>query len=388
MNYTNLKIINYIDENLNSISKKFGFKKIYPKSISNIKLENKYYSNKESNLLKVIDSTGAINLLHEDPTISLFESELSKEKIYYLTNTFSWEKNPETLKGGIENFSNPSINSDAEVIVMAYKFLTNLGLKNFTIEIGHTHFIENLLNLKNINYNTKKEINSAIHNKNIPKIKKILNDIEIDKESKLAIISLSKLFGNYKNILEKSRDLKIQRLNPVIDYLNKLKNVLSYYDISLDKIKIDLSLTNKYSYYDGLVFKSYTNNFGKKLLQGGRYKNSDKEGIGFSFNIKELIGVIKMKNVKQSNMDYTVVVNDNSSRDTFSIISNLREKGFSVNITENKLNSQLIKNAESDYILEVKNDFVSIVDNLCNRTYKEKVNDFVNNSDFYKESIH
>jgi len=389
MQYLNLEEINYIDEKFSKISKKFGFKKIFPKSVSSMEASIDYYKNTKSSLVKIIDFEGKVNILHEDPTISLFDSEILNERIYYLTNTFSWDNSIENLKGGVENFCEDSVMADAEIVIMAYELLKNLYLDDFTIEIGHTHFIEKLLNSDGISRNEKIKLNNAIHNKNIQKVEKILNELDISNENKNALMMLSKLFGDYESILKNATELNIDELKPIIDYLTKLKNILLIYKIDIKKLKIDLSLTNKYSYYDGMLFNSYTRNYGQKILQGGRYNNNDKSGVGFSFNILNLIGVIKMTNYNLGKNDYTVITNSSNNEKALYLATSLRENGLNVNLMENELKYDVIKNIKSAYILSIENDLVNIISKNTNEVYKKSYSEFIEGINSIKlESIH
>jgi ATP phosphoribosyltransferase regulatory subunit len=389
MHYSNLKTINTIDEQLSNVSKKFGFKKIYPKSIATYPMALKYYTDDKPELISFTNATGGISILHDDPTISLFDSNISREKVYYLTNTFAWEKDLESLKGGVENFCTPSIFADAEMIVMVYQFLDRLKLEDFKIEIGHTHFIEKLLNHEHFSKEMKVELNDAIHNKNIPKIKRIIDPLELSAENKNALMTLAKLFGDYEKTLKTAKALNLVSLEPIINYLENLKEHLEYYALDMNNIRIDLSLTNKYSYYDGLLFKSYSQNFGKKILQGGRYKNEDNQGIGFGFNVKDLIGVIQMKKENRNTMDYTVLINNSVEEKAINMISKLRKSGCSVNTLEDELTSELIKNSESKYILEIKESTINIIDNLANKVTKKNYDQFLKELTLVTvESIH
>jgi len=389
MDYSNLTTINRIDEQLNGISKGFGFKKIYPKSIATYPEALKYYTDDKPELISFTNASGGISMLHDDPTISLFDSDISREKVYYLTNTFAWQKKLENLKGGAENFCTPSVFADAEMIYMVYQFLEGLELDDFKIEIGHTHFIEKLLNHKSFSKDMKTELNDAIHNKNIPKIKKIIDPLDLSIENKKALMTLAKLFGDYEKTLKTAKALSIDSLNPIIVYLENIKTHLEYYFLDMENIKIDLSLTNKYSYYDGLLFKSYSQNFGKKILQGGRYKNENNQGIGFGFNVKDLIGVIRMKKENRNTMDYTVLINDSVEEKAINMISKLRKSGCSVSTLEDQLTSELIKNSESKFILEIKENSVNIIDNLANKVTKKNYDQFLKELTLVTvESIH
>ena len=101
------------------------------------------------------------------------------------------------------------------MIVMVYQFLDSLKLDDFKIEIGHTHFIEKLLSHKDFSKTMKIELNDAIHNKNIPKIKAIIDPLELTSENKTALMTLAKLFGDYEKTLEAAKSLNLISLKPV-----------------------------------------------------------------------------------------------------------------------------------------------------------------------------
>lgn len=389
MHYENLRKINYIQQQFSKTSRLYGFKKIYPKAIASYPEALEYYGASNPKLISFTNTKGGVNILHEDPTISLFDANITKEKLYYLTTAYTWETSLETLKGGVENFSKPSLHSDSEMIMMAYDFLKSINIKAFKIEVGHTGFIDGLLSTEAINAVDKKNLISAIHNKNIPMIKKITDDLSLDDDTVKGLITIPKLFGGYNETLNKARAINLESLKNVIEYLEDLKNLLAQYPINMKQINIDLSLTNKYSYYDGLIFKAYHHNFGKKILQGGRYKNNNNQGIGFGFKVEDLLGVIRMRKNLSNTVDYTVLIDDLFKENTLKVINDLREKGMRVETKEEDLTPELIKNCDSRFILKIIDDQVRMIDNLENRTRKTNIQEFIKS---YKsialESIH
>ncbi|MEA1975023.1 MAG: ATP phosphoribosyltransferase regulatory subunit [Bacillota bacterium] len=388
MNYDNLEIIDFIDLKFNNLTKKYGFRKIFPKSMSDISV-SKLYDETKFKLLKVIDNTGDINILHEDPTISILDSPISSGKFFYLTNTFSFKENSEDLKGGVEILLPYSINIDIELIVMIYEFLESLGVSDFEIEIGNTHFIEQLLNIDKMSLEIKNKLFKLIHNKNILKIEKVLNSLDVTNNEKRALLALPKLFGDFEEILGAMSDLGIENTLKIKTYFKSFYELLSFYKIDLSKIKIDLSFTNKYSYYDGFIFKAYSKELGKEIITGGRYDVLNKKGTGFGFNIKNLIGVIKMNNNKK-NVEFTVLTDAEGNKKSIIIANNLRRKGFGVNLLENDLNSKLIKEVDSNYIIATKENIITIVDNKQNKIIKKDYKKFMESIESYtlRESIH
>lgn len=389
MQYENLRKINYIQQQFSHTSRLYGFKKIYPKSTARYKEAIKYYGDSNPQLISFTNALGGINILHEDPTMSLFDANIMNEKLYYLTNAYSWDASLETLKGGVENFSPPSLHSDSEMIMMAYDFLTSIDMKDFKIEIGHTDFIHGLLSPDEINAADQKNLISAIHNKNIPLIKKITDPLSLSNDTIKGLMAIPKLFGGFDETLKKAKEINLNSLKKVIEYLEDLKKSLARYPIKMTQITVDLSLTNKYSYYDGLIFKAYHYNFGKKILQGGRYKNNNNQGIGFGFKIKDLLGVIQMKKNLKSTVDYTVLIDNLFKDETIKVINDLRNNGMRVETREEDLTPELIKSCDSRFILQVINNQIKMIDNLENRSRKTNISEFIKSvKNITLESIH
>lgn len=397
MNYKEIKAINHIDEEFSSIMKKFGYSKVFPKSIEQIGDFDKFYERSKCKTLKVIGNNSEVNILHDDPTMSLFTSALTIEKVYYITKSFSWESPEyETLKAGVENLGKESIYSDAEIIFSAYQFLKSIGLDNFYIEIGHTHFIEKLLDLKAISKEDRDILYNLIHSKNVVQISNILDKYNLSKISEEFIKKLPKLFGDIDEILNYVEQMadKNEELQVIYDYLRKLINLLKVYGIKSKHLKIDLSLTNKYSYYDGVIFKTYSNDFGKEVIRGGRYTIDEQpfnvKGVGYGFDLKNLIGVINMKKLNLNKNNFTILFNQNSVEAMVEISTILRNKGYKVNQIEGDLSKDTIDNIDSEYVLKISEDKIKIVDNLKNTVEKEFLDKYIKGikTETIVESIH
>ena len=96
-----------------------------------------------------------------------------------------------------------------------------------------------------------------------------------------------------------------------------------------------------------------------------------------------------MKKESRNTLDYTVLINDSVEKKAINMISELRKSGCSVNTLEDKLTSELIKNTESKYILEIKESTINIIDNLANKVIKKNYDQFLKELTLVTvESIH
>lgn len=395
MNYKALEKLNFVDKQLTKLAEQHGYQKIFPKSIDNYAGFKEDY--KASNLtpFKLIDREGEINILHEDPTISLFQAELKTDKLFYLTKVFSWDsKYKENLKGGLEILGSESDISDVEIIVLSYKFLESLGVENFYVEIGHSDYIQELLTMAGMEKPLMQKINDQIHKKNSGMIRKYLKELSIDENLKQQIADIPKMFGSIDEVVQRleTNCIEGKKISEVKRKLKTMVQLFKKYDLELSKIKIDFSLTNKYSYYNGIIFKAYTNNYGKKLLQGGRYtlNKNQKEinGVGFGFNLREILGGIKMNGRKMR--DYTIMVSNANVEQSIVLAEKLRKMGYTVKKMEDKLNFELIQRIKSDYILEVDKKMVKVIDSIRDQVFKKDIINYVDDVRRNKmmESIH
>jgi NifU-like protein involved in Fe-S cluster formation len=96
-----------------------------------------------------------------------------------------------------------------------------------------------------------------------------------------------------------------------------------------------------------------------------------------------------MKKENRNTMDYTVLINNSVEEKAIQMISKLRKSGCSVNTLEDNLTSELIKNSESKYILEIKESTINIIDNLGNKVTKKNYDQFLKELTLVTvESIH
>ncbi len=110
----------------------------------------------QKDMIKVIDSTGKVLVLRPDATIPLArmmaqytEDKLKTSRYFYMMDVFrqteSKTNNYNHMQAGIECFGNASPGIDAEVLALSKHVFQDIGFPDFTLEIGHAGFIEEVL---------------------------------------------------------------------------------------------------------------------------------------------------------------------------------------------------------------------------------------------------
>lgn len=321
----------------------------------------------------------------------LIEDKLYTEgvkKFYYLGSCFRYERPQsgrlrEFTQFGIEcfNVSNPKV--DAEVISLAYRYLSGLGLTNLVVKLNSLG-----------NKESRKEYNEVI--------KEYLSK---DYDN-LCDTCKERLSKNPLRILDCKYDGEreyIKNAPKTLDYLNEeSKSYFEEVKSSLESLGIpfveDSTLVRGLDYYSHTVFEIISDipELGKAntLCGGGRYDGlvellggPSTPGIGFAMGIERIIILLKELEcyVPDRELDVFVMNLDNTNY-AFQIIDDLRLSEFSVETDYTGKNMKgmwkLVDKLNPKFVLiigedERVNDYITVKDNITKEETKVKTSDLV-----------
>jgi len=321
----------------------------------------------------------------------LIEDKLYAEgvkKFYYLGSCFRYERPQsgrlrEFTQFGIEcfNVSNPKV--DAEVISLAYRYLSGLGLTNLVVKLNSLG-----------NKESRKEYNEVI--------KEYLSK---DYDN-LCDTCKERLSKNPLRILDCKYDGEreyIKNAPKTLDYLNEeSKSYFEEVKSSLESLGIpfveDSTLVRGLDYYSHTVFEIISDipELGKAntLCGGGRYDGlvellggPSTPGIGFAMGIERIIILLKELEcyVPDRELDVFVMNLDNTNY-AFQIIDDLRLSEFSVETDYTGKNMKgmwkLVDKLNPKFVLiigedERVNDYITVKDNITKEETKVKTSDLV-----------
>lgn len=321
----------------------------------------------------------------------LIEDKLYAEgvkKFYYLGSCFRYERPQsgrlrEFTQFGVEcfNVSNPKV--DAEVISLAYRYLSGLGLTNLVVKLNSLG-----------NKESRKEYNEVI--------KEYLSK---DYDN-LCDTCKERLSKNPLRILDCKYDGEreyIKNAPKTLDYLNEeSKSYFEEVKESLESLGIpfieDSTLVRGLDYYSHTVFEIISDipELGKAntLCGGGRYDGlvellggPSTPGIGFAMGIERIIILLKELEcyVPDRELDVFVMNLDNTNY-AFQIIDDLRLSEFSVETDYTGKNMKgmwkLVDKLNPKFVLiigedERKNDYITVKDNITKEETKVKTNDLI-----------
>lgn len=259
----------------------------------------------DQSLYKLVNKDGEVLALRSDVTkaIARVVSTETKDFVFpqrfcYITNTFRYPKayqgkQHEFTQAGVELIGANGIYADYEIVSLAVKSLNSV-LNDYKLYISSTDFFNNYLDDLNITKETKEKILNEIKNKNVVKIKELL-----DQNSYKILSLIIEAIGKKDLLLKIKSNVKGEK---TLDTLTKLEKV---YDLleknGLEKnVYFDFSILSFGNYYTGITLQGYTKGIGTPILDGGRYdiqiseSDKPKDACGFAINVNDLIGKTKL----------------------------------------------------------------------------------------------
>ncbi|MGL4343523.1 MAG: histidine--tRNA ligase [Metamycoplasmataceae bacterium] len=265
-------------------------------------------------------------------------------KIYYIGKMFRYEKPQkgrlrEFYQIGIEYFLSDDY-SMVEIIYIAYKFLTNINISDFTLKINNIATINVREKYKNnLRLFFQKNI-SLLSEKQKQKITTnpfhILDDKEIDP-------SLLEKAPRINDCYEEADILK----------MNKIKSLLEKLKI---KYEIDPFLVRGLDYYGGIVFEfvSFSPFLGSKttIIGGGQYfsllNNSSLNGMGFAIGVERVFEILKNKITVNNNslLAYFIFENEQEINNNLNLLFDCKLNNLNIDFNKDiKTFNKLFQNA-------------------------------------------
>jgi ATP phosphoribosyltransferase regulatory subunit len=242
---------------------------------------------------------------------------------------------------GVELVGSPSPKADSEIILMAVKALSNLGIKSLSIDLCLPTVVPAIYKSQGINSTAIiNRLRIALDEKDKPAVE--LLEKELGNETNYIFSSLLESVGPVDEALKLLRKIKLPQ-NAVAE-LNKLSDVISCLKTQTPDltITIDPVETRGYKYHTGVTFTFFALNVRGEIGRGGRYLVNDASGnkapetaTGASLYIDTVLRALP-KPIKKNR----VLV---SSAEPI-IASKLREEGWIVieSFDENKLTSGVL----------------------------------------------
>lgn len=289
-------------------------------------------------------TTGRTLLLRPDATAQVARTvamgligQTLPHRLAYRTSVFRYEpehagRGREIFQIGAELIGVNDVTGDGEVITMLIECLESIGLRSFTIALGHVGFIKRLMARSGLSLQGQKRAEQAAARKDLPLLEEILAGEHIAKSAARTIREAPELAGR-EEVLDRGRTLAAE--DPVLmaplDRLAELYRLLCSAG-HRDAILLDLGEFRGFDYYDGVVFDVFAPGVGSELGGGGRYDHligrfgRGLPSTGFALDVDRLFRAVKFPEDSDGIplIDYLVVGPRRAGRLVSEVASQLR----------------------------------------------------------------
>ncbi len=351
--------------NLRGLYKKYGF---LPYKMSKFEEYDLYVKNKDflvsESIITFTDTDGKLLALKPDVTLSIIKNTKDDfsgvKKVFYDENVYRVSKGTgsykEIMQAGLECIGDIDDYNIYEVISLAAQSLELLS-NDFILDISHLGIVSLVLDSLDLSETAKREILSAISEKNSSRVHEICKSENVSCEDINLLISS---YGKPQDVIENLKKIEAVKDSEALAQLIKITSLLL--DSSFgDKIRIDFSVINDMGYYNGFVFRGFINGISSGILSGGQYDalmqkmKHTSRAIGFAVYIDML-----STPALEYDVDTVLLYDETCDLKTLKeAIDTLAKDGKSVSaqtsLDEKLMYKQLLRISEKG-VLEVEND--------------------------------
>ena len=290
-------------------------------------------------------TTGRTLLLRPDATAQVARTigmgltgDALPQRLSYRTSVFRYEpehagRGREIFQVGAELVGVDDVSGDYEIISLLIECLQAIGLRSFTIALGHVGFIKGLLRRSGLSPQGQKRAEQAAAKKDLPRLEELLAGERIAKSAAKAIREAPELTGQ-QEVLERGRVLAAgdPALLAPLDRLSQLYHLLCAAG-HRDALLLDLGEFRGFDYYDGVVFDVFASGVGAELGGGGRYDHligrfgRNLPSTGFALDVDHLFRAVEwpQADAEEARIDYAVAGPHRSARAVIDLANKLRQ---------------------------------------------------------------
>lgn len=262
----------------------FGYREVLTPTFEYLEVVETGAGKNREKLFLFMDREGGILSLRPEMTVSIarmaamhLQDSSFPQRFFYSANVFRHvqphlAQYREFWQTGIELLGASGPWADAEVISLAVKLLTELGLSNFKISINQIGIFNSLLEECSISSEEKDTIRNLVEIKDLVELSRQLEVLPVPDLLKESISRLPVLHGGLEVInkipyLEKNR-----QASQAAEELLQVYESLQAHGVE-ENIVIDMGVLRdlELDYYTGVLFEGYSPELGYGLLGGGRY---------------------------------------------------------------------------------------------------------------------
>ena len=294
---------------LRSLYKNYGYRSF---KMSKFEEYDLYVRNKDflqgNGVITFSDTGGELLALKPDVTLSIIKNTTDDKgcvsKLYYDENVYrisgATHRFKEIMQTGIECIGDLSPYSVFEVLYLAAKSLSLIS-ESFVLDVSHMGVVKAIIGSVSDDAALSEELTRLLSQKNRHEAESLLRSHSVSEEKIGALLSLMAMHGSPSAVLPALAEL-CERCDAKAAFaeLSELLTLLSESEFA-DRIRLDFSVINNMSYYNGIVFRGFIDGIPEGVLAGGSYgalMNSmgrSSDAIGFAIYL-DLLEELTPKN--------------------------------------------------------------------------------------------
>ena len=286
---------------LRELYEQYGYKKYKMSKFEeyDLYLENKSFL-PSSQVITFTDLNGKLLALKPDVTLSIAKNiptcPAEPEKVYYNENVYRTPRGSheykEIMQVGLEYLGSIDLYAQCEVLSLALRSLQKLS-ESCVMVLSDMGFISGLLEYCALPLALEERIVACVEHKNAHEIKRLCAENGVDEELCQSIAALTGLYGELDDTIRRARALvKNDKMANSLDRLTEIASVLSAETDG--SLRLDFSVINDLSYYNGLIFQGFIDGVPSAVLSGGRYDKlmerlgKNTSAMGFAVYVDQL----------------------------------------------------------------------------------------------------
>ena len=204
----------------------------------------------------------------------------------------------EPLQFGAEIYGHAGVEADVEALLLALECLQAARVDGLTVDLADVRIVSALLQGVALSPNALAELHAALAAKDASMLGALTRGFPA--ASRQGLQALPSLYGDASVLEEAAKVLPATpAIRQALDQLQWLGRRIEGAQVSFD-----LADLRGYAYYTGVRFAVYTPGASDSLARGGRYDEvgavfgRNRPAVGFSLDIKELVGVAAPRSLK------------------------------------------------------------------------------------------
>ena len=288
---------------LEGLFESYGYRKFKMRKFEQYSLYEEYKSFLTSEYVLTFHSPdGKLMALRPDVTLSIVKNtradEMHTDKVFYRENVYRMDRHTKEFReipqAGVELIGQVDAAATIEVVRMAKRSLALID-PNSILCLSHMGFVEGLLTACGVTLpDVRSKMLSCIASQNTHDLRTLSGVTAPSEEWMDGLAAVLSSQSSYDDTLALARKISVNRqMEEALDELETIGQTLRALGMA-DGIRLDFTMQNDLSYYNGVLMQGYVEKYPGILLTGGRYDrlltkfHKHLSAVGFALALGDL----------------------------------------------------------------------------------------------------